>query len=377
MHATGVCGTWLARLNPHWNTPADVAPASAAPVDTWETGTPQERVTLLKSVLQSDPDRALAMVRSTWNADGADERRKFIESMAHALSPRVEPFLEAALDDRAKTVRREAARVLALLSGSALRTRMRDRASSMIRVERSKTGILRRAKTSISIEPPQAYDPTWERDAIEEKPSAKKGMRAFWMMQILAATDLSFWTDLSGLAPADVIDALGESDYLADVVGSMIESLAACPSQPDAMAWSVALVAASARSKDPDPSLVARLWLARPSDESESLRLTLLRASEDLALRCVGQAATSDDRPWSPAFSVAMLAILAHHGGKVSQHVDLWHLVEVTSRLVHPSAIDALDRWCASIFPDGPSPSVQKSLSRARGRADMHKEFLA
>lgn len=75
----------------------------------------------------------------------------------------------------------------------------------MILVEKSKSGLLRRDKTTIVIEPPKAFDKAWERDGIEEQAAAGKGKRAFWMTQVFSAMDLALWTERSGLAPSEVL----------------------------------------------------------------------------------------------------------------------------------------------------------------------------
>jgi leucyl aminopeptidase len=128
-------------------------------------------------VRQRDPGRALEMVRATFSVDGAEERRKFVEVLATGVSAADEPFLESVLDDRSKTVRREAARVLARCAGSALRERMRQRAAGMISVEKTKGGLLRRTKVTMSVEPPKELEAAWEREGVEENAIAGNAYR--------------------------------------------------------------------------------------------------------------------------------------------------------------------------------------------------------
>ena len=111
--ATGACGIWLAGLNPEWRKPVVLLEIPERADEVWQTGSAAERVAILRTVRQRDPGRALEMVRATFSVDGAEERRKFVEVLATGVSAGDEPFLESVLDDRSKTVRREAARVLA------------------------------------------------------------------------------------------------------------------------------------------------------------------------------------------------------------------------------------------------------------------------
>ena len=98
----------------------------------WETGTPEQRVSAIRRMRETDPGGARELVGTTWKSDGADERAKFVEAMRTSLSPDDEPFLEAALDDRSKQVRSAAADLLARLPQSAFVERMIERAEPLL-----------------------------------------------------------------------------------------------------------------------------------------------------------------------------------------------------------------------------------------------------
>src|SRR5262249_20549984 len=100
-------GAWLAGLNPDWS----FIGAQIAESD-WETGTRGGRVALLRQLRHSHPERAIALLQSTWPTDAPDDRVAFIAELEAGLSMQDEPFLEAALDDRRKDVRRQAAELL-------------------------------------------------------------------------------------------------------------------------------------------------------------------------------------------------------------------------------------------------------------------------
>lgn len=373
--ATGACGVWLAGLNPVWRKPVA---ASEIPVDAdevWETGSSADRASLLLAVRRADPPRALAMVRATWDADGAEERRKFVEALGRDASAQDETFLESALDDRSKAVRREAARALTGLAGSALRARMRERAAGMIIIEKTKAGLLRREQLKIRIEPPMEFDKAWERDGLEEQTASGKGMRAFWMVQVLSSTDLSTWTALSGVGPRELIELIGGDEYFDDVFAAMCASMAGCPGQPDAASWSEAIMAASADRKLASEAQLAAVWRAQSLERSEKMRLEYASRDQTLSGVAAWRLLVSDPRGWSLDFSTRAAALLLVVTTKTTESWDLWSPIESASRLLHPGAADLFTRLLDEMFPDGPSESIRKSLDRIRLRAEMHKEF--
>ncbi len=373
--ATGACGAWLARLNPDWSKPVTLAAVPADADERWQTGSGPERAALLATVRSADPSRALALVRMTWTDDGADERRRFVEALEAGISARDEEFLEAALDDRGKMVRREAARVLTRLPGSAMRTRMRQRAAAMIAIERTKVGLLRRSKVTIKIEPPKTFDKSWERDGVEDQAFAGKGKRASWMSQILAATDLATWTELAGLAPPDLLELITADEYFDDVLRAMLTSIAACPEQPDADTWSDALLDACTNRKGIGEEQTAVLWRAQSESRSEAMRLRMSASSGAAKGAAAWRLLTSDPRAWSREFSKAAMKVLQSATPTKTDTWEFWSPIEEVSKLLHPAAADEFEKLIATMYPDGPSDSIRKSLDRVRLRAEMHREF--
>ena len=372
---TGACGAWLAGLNADWRKPVAVSDVPADADEVWQTGSAAERAALLVTVRNSDPARAMAMVQATWGVDGAEERRKFVEILGRGVLPADEPFLESALDDRSKAVRREAVRVLTQLAGSALRARMRERAASMISVEKTKTGLLRREKTNLKVEPPSAFDKAWERDGIEEQPAAGKGKRAFWMVQVLSATDLVLWTERTGLAPSDVVAALSGDEYFDDVFGAMVASIAACPQQPGSASWCDAIISACAERTFANEEQLSSIWAAQTHELSEAMRLRFFARNGAAKGAVAWTLLVSDPRPWSREFTVRALTLLRSATPKKPDSWEIRSSIESASMLLHPGAAELFEALIGEMYPDGPSESARKSLDRVRLRAEMHREF--
>jgi hypothetical protein len=130
------------------------------------------------------------------------DRVMFLSVLAEAPGPADEPLLEAALDDRAEDVRRWAAYLLARLPGSALGQRMAERALCYVRVEQAAQG------PRLSISTPRRPDAELRRDGIAADPEPIRApfeSRTHVLLEVLARTPLSTWTDGFGLTPAEVV----------------------------------------------------------------------------------------------------------------------------------------------------------------------------
>lgn len=175
LRVVGERGRWLAGLNPAWAWAAGTGDA-----ESWATGSRAARRLLLARVRAEDPDAARALLESTWATESADGRAVLLGELAAGLSMADERFLEAALDDRGREVRRVAAELLWRLPASRLAGRMADRARALVR------------GTEIVL--PEEADPSMVRDGVVARPPAGVGERAWWLEQIVAASPLSAWT---------------------------------------------------------------------------------------------------------------------------------------------------------------------------------------
>ncbi|MGI5349328.1 DUF5691 domain-containing protein [Streptomyces sp. CA-250714] len=201
---------WLARQNADWKFAlrdgvrrqvSAERPEEAEQL--WQEGLFAERVALLTALRQREPEAALALLASTWQTERAEDRLMFLDSLRQGLGPADEPFLERALADRSRTVRATAAELLATLPGSALASRMAERARSCVALDRSGG---RAQGGGIVVEAPHTCDADMQRDGVIPKPPTGRGERAWWLGQLVEAAPLEVWSEqLGGLAPARIV----------------------------------------------------------------------------------------------------------------------------------------------------------------------------
>jgi hypothetical protein len=176
--AAGRRASWLADLNPDWRF---LHEAVVEGNDHWTHGNPVQRRSWLRAHRRSDPTAALEALQEVWPTEPAATRLDFLKLLADNLQATDEEFLEQALDDRSKEVRRAAAGLLARIPGSQYGVRMAQRVWSHLTVSQ---GVL-------AVDLPTRLTAAMEHDGIEPEPQEGFGKRAWWFCQLLAAAPLA------------------------------------------------------------------------------------------------------------------------------------------------------------------------------------------
>ena len=271
----GVRGQWLAAKNPAWSRFTKLE-AAADPVVVWETGAPHERLAALRSLREHDPARARDLIAATFASESADVRTAFLGELTRNLSIADEPFLEAALDDRSKEVRRRSADLLRRLPTSRLCLRMIERARPLLTWKRGLMGL---GRGSLVVEPPIECDKAMVRDGIPPKPgtTGKSGERGTWLSAVLMATPTAAISAMLGVPPGEIVVAAQKNDWHETLRSAWIASAVAHLD----IEWAEALLAASTWKPDPHAGLAVErgLFEILPATRKQAIFLTLLRST--------------------------------------------------------------------------------------------------
>jgi hypothetical protein len=284
-------GRWLAAHNPDWSYASAELKAeslelndSAGPtqgqlltlnsqlITDWQTGSRPARLTLLVELRRSSPALARELVESTWATERADDRAAFLVALEDGLSMDDEPFLERALDDRSKEVRRGAADLLERLPESRRAARMLERALPLLAwvpAEKPRMlGLRQGQKAHLKVTLPDTCDQAMQRDGVEPKPPPDRrdmGEKAWWLCQILRAVPPATWSQRFALGPAELIGAAAKDEWQA----LLHEAWGAAARASGDAAWAEALLQS-------DPRQVELLG-ALPPARQEALLLAMLR----------------------------------------------------------------------------------------------------
>jgi hypothetical protein len=260
----GPRATWLARLNPDWRYALRATPGggTARPrLDDpegvrrlWQEGLFAERVALLTALRSRSPAAGRELLASTWASERAEDRLMFVDSLRVGLSPRDEPFLEGALDDRSRNVRATAAELLSALPQSALAARMAVRAAVCVALDHTLQ------VPTISVEAPHECEPSMERDGVVAKAPTGRGERSWWLGQLVEAAPLGTWPGRLGGRTPDEIVALPVADgWQAELHAAWCR---AAVRQRDAV-WSRALLGSPSAPEAGGPGAVSLAERAR------------------------------------------------------------------------------------------------------------------
>jgi hypothetical protein len=295
------------------------------------------------------------------------------------LSAADEPFLEAALDDRSKDVRRHAADLLSRLPESALSARMVERLRPLLvwtpaqRARLLPPTVARAARIEVTL--PESCDAAMIRDGVEAKAHPAVGEKAGWLLQMLSVVAPATWPALWNAAPADLVRAAGASEWQQ----VLLQGWAAAAVRHGDPMWAEALLGAlsALRTDDTLNHLIALLPVAR----WEALVLDSLRANAGPLRMNHPAGVLLQARPalWSAALSRAVLDRLlpAIGAGKLPPHWDVRQLLQQAACSLAPAVLpEALRRW--PVAPDSGSPWIaagDEFLGLVEFRDTMLKEI--
>ncbi len=201
----GKRGRWLAAQHPDWHYIAGEDETTI-----WQTGNRAARLLVLQQWRSRDPDQARAALTTTWTQEAAGDRATFLAALKTGLTLADESFLESALEDRSKEVRRTAADLLARLPESGLCERMSERVRPLVSLQTGK-------KPKFDLTLPEARDAAMIRDGVEDKSThsgnSELGDRGWWLCQMLGATPLHCWQTWFDLTPAEIIQRAGKGQW--------------------------------------------------------------------------------------------------------------------------------------------------------------------
>lgn len=198
-------GRWLAQQNPAWqyvsSSPGAVSEHDIARWRShWQSGTKKQRLPAIRKWRQVDPDGAREAIAATWKSEDWRTRESVTLLFHTNLSMADEPFLEAALSDRAGGVQQNAAACLARLPASRLCQRMVERVQAFVRFESSALKETLKELLTLKMTLPDAFDASWKKDGIKETSLNGLSDQASWIAQMIARTPLNVWpTDLDGI----------------------------------------------------------------------------------------------------------------------------------------------------------------------------------
>jgi hypothetical protein len=275
-----------------------------------------------------DPARARELVIQTWADEPPEERADIVAALEQGLGADDESFLEEALDDRRKEVRRRAADLLMRLPESRLVQRMLQRLSGVVAItvtQKAKVlGLGGGKKITLVVTPPAECDKAMQRDGIEPKPPQNLGQKAWWVKQMVAAAPPGTWTRPGGATAQQLVDAAGKSDWSVALIDGWAEAAARHRDRE----WADAVFGARSGAD----SLASELARSLPQQRREELAGELMEGrlgfSEPLLPVLLGACT----EPWSRGFTELFLERLRGPVTSAQTNSGTWAVRSVLRR---------------------------------------------
>ncbi|MFC8190672.1 DUF5691 domain-containing protein [Cellulomonas sp. NPDC057328] len=329
-------GRWLAARRPEWSWAVEEEAATPAADDAALLRLPvAELVARITALRATDPGRGRRLVAAALPTAGAETRAGLLHALSVGLGQADEDVLEAALDDRAATVRAAAAEVLDGLPTSARAARMAARLAPLLTVH----GLVRKR---LEVAPPGALDAAARRDGLGAGPGG--------------ARDAAVLSALVTGAPLDVLTAAARTDP-AGVLRLDAERVLRAPVRRAVVArrdpvWARALLA-----EEWDAAATAVL---PPAEGREAARRWLAATPADV-LASVAHALPG---PWDATLSRAVAEAVAQVAADPATTRTLALPVEALARQLHPAAREPLGR--ARDAADRAAADAERAVERAR-----------
>ena len=369
----GQRGRWLAALNPEWAWAIGVLNDDET---VWQVGGSAIRRLFLQRLRRTNPARARELLAATWKEETPEERAGFLAVLELGLSAEDEPFLEAALDDKRKEVRRNAVTLLARLPGSALVQRMIARVRPLLKFIPGASGSLLKLKkstpASLEVILPAECDKAMQRDGIEPKPPTGLGEKIWWVIQMLENVPLTQWTTEWNAPPAEIIHASLQGEWKKEFFEAWTR--AAIRQRNAEWAGELLAIAVPAKRADKFEGLLAAL-----PEKQRELRLTALLESDFAKTReSLGTLVAQCRHKWSPEFSRTILSWLRRTTAGESADWQLRNqFVSFAARLAVTTLPETATGWPVAETPvwEFWSKGVDEFLALAQFRADLHAAF--
>jgi hypothetical protein len=299
----GPVGAWLGQRNPDW---AFLSAPAEESGDVWQYGSLPQRRRWLAARLADAPEAAREALAASWKSEPADVRADFLGVLAGHVRGEDEPFLEAALADRAAAVREKAADLLGRLPGTRYGQQITERLRPLVR---------RRGRIlEVSL-------PHTERGRDEG---------TVRLRTLVAAAPLGFWAEFG--PPAEVVRMTVEGCP----AGVLRDSWATAALRQHDATWAQALIGADPGGRTTPPLL----GVLAPGSQAATIGHLVSRLPVESFARLVHEL----PRPWSAELGTALLDWIARQ----DDHRLVSHAAVVIARAVpagclrHPLATTRL-----------------------------------
>ncbi len=207
----GKRGDWLSRFNEAWNFSQNQTTEQL-----WQTGTPEQRKTVLREIRTVNPDEARTLLQQTWQQEDANTKIAFLEIFAINIYEADISFLESLSTEKSKKVKDEAISLLKKIPSSFIVQQYQQVLQQSVELKKEKALLGLSSKISLQFHLPSTIDDSIFKSGIDKLSNNKAFTDdEFILYQLIQAVPPSYWEKQLAVTPENIInyfqkDAVGK-----------------------------------------------------------------------------------------------------------------------------------------------------------------------
>lgn len=230
----GKRGEWLSGINDAWNFSVNQTTETL-----WQTGTPEQRKSILKETRSTDPATARQWMIQTWPTEDAATKLSFLEIFSSKISEEDIAFLESLSTEKSKKIKDEALLLLKQIPGSAIVQQYMQILKAAVVLKKEKALLGFTSKMLLQFQLPATIEETIFKTGIEKLSSTKDfSDEAFIIFQLMQSVPPSFWEQQFDSKPEQIIQLLQK-----DTVGKkMLPAIIIAIKKFEDIKWAIAFM---------------------------------------------------------------------------------------------------------------------------------------
>lgn len=312
----GKRGAWLLTLNKEWkyHTPVDGA-------EGWETGTFEQRKTILAQIREENPARARELLQEAWSQENAAARAELVQVLSIKAGEEDLPWLEGLLPEKSVKVRDAVVSVLKRIPSSSVVQLYWRLLKPSVELRKEKTLLGLGSKTVLELHPVKEIDEAIYKTGIEKMSSEKNvSDQNFLLYQLIMAVPPSLMEQHTGLEKEALLKALQQTPQGKNFIPAFGQAAILF----DDTGWLRAVMTADADHLYIDA--LSRL----PQEEAE--KYAVLHLDDQNNTTAIGQRIVQLEKEWSLELAQAFLKQAAKSPYQYNRafYNELVHLLPVT-----------------------------------------------
>jgi hypothetical protein len=197
----GKRGEWLGRFNEAWNFSQNQTAEQS-----WQTGTPEQRKTILKEIRTADPELAREWLLQTWAQEDANTKVAFLEILAVNINETDIAFLETLSTEKSKKVKDAAIDLLKKIPSSAIVQQYAPLLQQSVTLKKEKALLGLSSKIALAFHLPSTIDESIFKTGIDKLSNTKEFTDdEFIIYQLVRSVPPSFWEKQLSASPGNII----------------------------------------------------------------------------------------------------------------------------------------------------------------------------